>query len=326
MSAVGDPTNFNYAPFNISPSQAIAGNNSPLGLIGDVVTALIPYTDDVLVCGSDHTIYQFTGDPMAGGQIDLVSDAIGMAFGAPWAKAPDGTLYFVSNRTGIYSWIPGQGPPLRISQQVENLLQQVNTGTNTIRLMWNDRFQGLHVFISPTAAAGAATHYFWEQRAGAWWQDQYALNNQNPLCCVTMDGNTPADRVPLIGSWDGYVRGIDPSASQDDGNPISSSVVLGPILTANMDAMLLKDLQAILGETSGNVSFGVYVGPTAEKALSSAAVLTGTWYPSRNMNNLVRRTGHAVYVKITATNAWYLEQIRARIQGQGKVQRRSYGV
>ncbi len=323
MSAVSDPTNFDYAPFNISPAQAVCGNASPLGLIGDVVTALIPYRDDTLILGGDHTIWQFSGDPMSGGQIDLISDAIGMAWGIPWCKGPDGTLYFVSNRTGIYAMQPGQGPPQRISQQIEQLLIPIDTGLNTIRLIWDDRFQGLHVFVTLTSAAASCNHFFWEQRAGAWWQDHFDNNNHNPLCCCVFDGNQANDRRPVIGSWDGYVRTIDPTALDDDGTPILSAVVIGPLLTKDMDDVLMKDIQAALGATSGQVSYAVFVGQTAEIALASNPVSMGTWHSGRNVNNYVRMAGHAVYVKITASNPWALEHIRARIAGQGKVRKRS---
>lgn len=326
MSAVADPTNFDYSPPSISPTQAIAGNNAPQGFIGDVVTALVPYTDDVLVFGGDHTIYMMRGDPMAGGQIDLVSDSIGMAWGIPWCKDPYGTIYFVSNKTGIYTLVPGQQPQ-RISQAIEQLLLPIDTGNNSIRLIWNDRYQGLHVFITPLAAPAATTHFFYEQRTGAWWQDSFGNVNLNPLCCCTFDGNTPGDRAVLIGSWDGFVRTISPTAVDDDGTPIASKVTIGPILTENLDDMLLKDLQGILGQASGTVQYDIFVGPTAEAALASASAFTGTWSVNaltagRNLTNFIRRSGHAIYIQLSSNVPWAMEQIRARIASLGKVRRR----
>lgn len=322
MSRVSDPTDWQTNPTEPDPAQAVFGNNSPLGKIGDVATCLIAYSDDVLFMGCDSSIYQFSGDPMAGGQIDLVSDAIGMAWGKPFCKGPDGTIYFFSNRTGVYAMRPGQGPPQRISQQIEQLLQEVDTGANTIRMIWDDRFQGLHIFVTLTGTQDETTHFFWEQRAGAWWTDEFANTDHNPLCCCVFDGNDPGDRVPLIGSWDGYVRAIDPTAEDDDGVAIESSVVIGPLTTKDLDSLLFKDCQAVLGETSGDVSYEVFVGATAEKALTTASVASGTWGKGRNLSNLIRRSGHAIYVKITASNPWAMEAIRVRIAGKGKVARR----
>jgi hypothetical protein len=323
MSAATDPTNFDYAPFAITPTQAIAGNNAPLGVVGDVITTLIPYTDDVLIFGGDHTIYMLNGDPMSGGQIDLVSNSIGMAWGLPWTMDPYGNIYFVSNKCGIYTFVPGQQPQ-RISQQVEQLLQDLDTGNTTIRMFWNDRFQGLHVFLSATDQPGdlGANHLFYELRTGAWWQWQFGDGNLDPLCGVLFDGNTPGDRAVLIGSWDGYVRAVDPTATDDDGIEIDSSVLIGPLSTQNMDDMLLKDLQGILGETSGDVTYSILVGTTAEEALASTPVDSGTWTAGRNASSLTRWAGHAVYVELSSTNPWAMEQIRARVATEGKVRRR----
>lgn len=321
MSAVSDPTKWNYFTVAISPTQAVAGNNSPLGFVGDVVTTLIPYTDDILIFGGDHTIWMLQGDPMAGGQIDLVSDIIGMAWGTPWCKDPYGNIYFVSNKTGIYSLVPGQQPQ-RISQGIEQLLATINTGLNAINLVWDDRFQGLHVFVTPLAAPAAATHFFFEQRSGAWWTDQFGNNNHNPLCTCTFDGNLPTDRVALIGSWDGYVRAISPTATDDDGTAINSQVLIGPLLTPNFDELLMKDLQAILGEGSSSITYSVYMASTAEKALSSSPISTGTLSPGRGITFPIRRAGHAIYVGLSSSSPWSMESIRVRIAGQGKVRRR----
>ena len=261
------------------------------------------------------------GDPQAGGQVDLVTDAIGMAWGEAWCKDPYGTLYFFSNKVGIYSLVPGNNPQ-RISQPIEFLLQNVDTGNNGIRLIWDDRTQGLHVFITALDAPAPAQHFFWEMRANAWWVDEFADDNLNPLCCVTFDGNFASDRVVLIGSWDGYIRAVDSTAVDDDGTPIASEVIIGPILTPTYDEILTKDLIAVLGQMSGDVSFSFYTASTAEKALSSTPFVTGTWHEGRNFLTPIRRAGHAAYVKISAVNAWQLESIRLRISTQGKVRAR----
>lgn len=324
FSAVNDPQNFDYSPLSTTPSQAVAGNNSPLGLIGDVITGMCPYTDDVMVMFGDHTIWLMNGDPMAGGQIDLVSESIGGAWGRCWCKDPYGNIYFVSNRTGIYVLVPGQAPQ-RISQPIEQLINNVDTGTNSIRLIWDDRFQGLWVFLSPLITPGVTQHLFFEQRTGAWFQCQFGSPLFDPMCCVVMDGNDPGDRVPLIGSWDGYIRAIDPTATTDDGLAINSKVIIGPLLTPNLDDMSLYELQAVLGETSGTINYQILVGSTAEEALQSEPIEGGIWEPGRNMTeHTTGATGHAIYVVLYSQNPWTMESIRMRLGTRGKVRQRRF--
>lgn len=322
MSKVDDPTNWNYNPVATTPKQAVAGNSGDLGLIGDVITGMIPYTDDLLIFLCDHSIYMLRGDPAAGGQIDLISKAIGGAWGQAWCTDPTGTIYFMSNLGVIYTLIPGQAP-VQISTAVDQLLRAINTGENGVRLQWDDRFQGLHVWVTPLAGAAATTHYFFEIRTNAWWTDTFTDINKSPLCCVTLDGNLPGDRVPLIGSWDGYVRAVDYTATTDDGDAIASEVWIGPILTKDLDEVLLKSIQGVLGETSASVTYAIHVGSSAEEALSSTAVLTGTFGPGRNLTQAIRRAGHAIYIKLTSTSAWAMESIRAALPAQvSKVRRR----
>lgn len=323
MSKVGDPTNFDYAPSSPSSTDAIAGQNAPQGFVGDVINCLIPYSDDTLIMGGDHSITVFRGDPLNGGNLDLVTNAVGMTWGMPYCMDPAGTVYFFSNRTGVFSYVPNPGEkPKRISQGIETLLQEIDTGSNNIRLLWDERMQGLHVFVTPLSAAEVTTNYFWEARTGAWWKDRYARPGFQPTCCTTLDGNLPNDRVTLVGCWDGFVRALDPTATKDDGRAIESYVLIGPILTKTLDDILLKSMQAVLATGSGDVTFQVFVGATAEEATSNAPVLSGTWRAGRNYASQIRRAGHAIYVKLSASSPWAMESIRAVFAPQGMVRQR----
>lgn len=321
LSAIGDPLNFDYAPAETGPSDAVALNASPLGKIGDVVTGLIPYTDDVLVVLCDSSIYMLRGDPADGGSIDLVTRAIGGAWGRAYCQDPFGVIYFASNRTGIYTLTPGQQPQ-RISQQIDNLLDDVDTGLNSIRMLWSDREQGVHLFITRTDEPAETYHYFFDRRSGAWFQDQFANTGHNPLSCTVFDGNLATDRVALIGGFDGYVRAISMDAEDDDGTPIVSQVLIGPLVTAQLDDVMLYSLQAVLGEESGDVSYSLMIGDTAEAALEATPIKAGIWTSGRNLTENIVRSAHAIYVRIDANVRWSLESIRARVSSLGRVRMR----
>jgi hypothetical protein len=321
MSAVGDPTDWDYSPASTTPTQAIAGAVGNIGLTGDVITGLIPYTDDTLIFGCDHSIRILRGDPMNGGFLDLVTEAIGVAWGEAWAIDPEGSVWFVSNRNAVYTMVPGQ-QPVRRSFPIDGELRNLDPGQTVFRLIWDDTTQGMHLFCTPLLGPLPATHYFWEARTGAWWKDRYADDLYNPAACCTIDGNNPGDRVAVIGSWDGYVRAIDRTATKDDRKRIESYVLIGPILTPDMDEVMLHEIQGLLGEQSEDVTFEVYVGRSSEAAISSAPVFSGTWKAGRNLTHGVRRSGHAVYFKIASSNPWQSEQIRLRVESLGAVRRR----
>lgn len=325
MSAVSDPTNWDYQPLSPSGTDAVALNLSRLGLIGDMVTGLCPFTDDVLVVFCDHHIFMIQGDPKDGGNVGLVTNAIGAAWGESFCMDPFGNIFFFSNRTGIFRYQPGNQPE-RISFPIDPLLKDIDTGNYGVRLQWDDLYKGLRVWVSPLAAPSATQHWFWEEATGGWWPVKFTDPNKDPLCCSTFDGNLPTDRVCLIGSWDGYVRALDPTATTDDGDPISSEVWIGPLTSKTFDELRLDELQAIMASGSGSVSYEVYVGPTPELALASSLFRNGTLSADRGYTEYVRAAGHAIYVRLTATTPWAMEAIRVRLVGSlGRVrQRRPY--
>lgn len=312
MSTVDDPTDWNTNQLNSPSTQAFATTIGPQGGIGMPITALIPFTDDVLVVGLDHEIWIFNGDPQAGGQLSKLTDSIGILFGEAWCQDPYGTIYFASNLCSIYQMQPGS-QPVRLSQQIEQLLQTIDTGFNSVRLLWDDRFQGLFVFVTPLEAPGDTTHFFWEARTGSWFLVKFANQDMNPIAVCDFDGNSSDDRTILAGGWDGYVRQQDVDAPDDDGTPIVSRVMIGPILSKTFDEMRVDELVADLGEASGAVRYDVYIGTTAEAALSSASVKNGTLGSGRSNAQVIRRAAHAMYLGLSSSVRWAMERIRLRV-------------
>jgi hypothetical protein len=331
MSAVTDPENWNYFTSAQTPTQAVAGNNSRLGFIGDVITSLAAYNDDLLFFGGNSSVWMMRGDPMTGGEIDLISNSIGTAWGRPFCQDPKGTLYFMSNTGAIYQMQPG-GKPERLSHPIDKLLQDIDTGNNAITLAWNERYKGFHIFVTPLAGASDNSQaFFWEYprengTGNSWFKDRFKNKKHYPICACTLDGNTANDRVVLIGSWDGFIRAFDPDQTTDDGVVIESEVWLGPFVTKDFDEVTLKGMQAILATASGRVNYSVFVGRTPEAALASAPLLrgSGTWTFSRNLSSLGGKiAGHAIFIRLTSTDRWAMEGIRAMFSPNlSKIRRR----
>jgi len=320
MSAVGDADNWNYSPATTVETQAIAGNNSTAGKVGDVINTMIPYNDDLLIFGCDHSIWQLTGDPVAGGRIDRISDITGMSFGRPWAKTPDGAIYFWGSRGGLYRMIPGSAPERISADKIDERFADVDIENVMVSMVWDDRTQGLHVFISPLTAA-AATHYYYDARNDSFWADSFASTNHNPITVDLFDGDDPTDRVVLLGGMDGYIRKIDVAADDDDTEDIDSYVVIGPVKLAQNMSFRLDEIQVLLGENSDAAKLEVYVGNTVEQAYNSTQVFEANLVAGRNPSKRPRRRGHAAYIKILnddPDSKWSYESMNVSLTPYGR--------
>lgn len=155
MSKLGDPLDWDYAPAVVTEIQAVTGGTGVVGKVGDVVNCLIPYSDDVLIIGCDHSIYQMNGDPQASnGRIDLLSDTVGMAFGRPYCRDASGMIYFFSSRGHVYSLAGGGGEPEPLTNNViAPLLVDTDLNRTFVRMAWDETQQGFYLFITPFVSA-----------------------------------------------------------------------------------------------------------------------------------------------------------------------------
>jgi hypothetical protein len=241
LSKKDDPTNWDYFPATPTEIDAVAGNNSTAGLLPDIVNGIVPYSEDILVFGGDHSIWMLVGDPAAGGRLELVSDVVGMAFGRAWCKDPNGVLYFLGSRGGLYRWVPGAAIERISLFKIERQLQDIDLTTYYVRLVWNYRDEGLHIFQCPFGAGGTqVAHWFWEQKTTSFAKDIFGTTtytNVQPTAAFILDGDDFDDRVVLIGCEDGQVRRWDATARSDDTRtdlttkiPIDSFATIFPII------------------------------------------------------------------------------------------------
>lgn len=320
-------TDFDYgtAPNIADAQQAFAGNNTEAGYCPDIVTCLISYSDDLLIMGGDHSMWQVTEDPAAGGQIDRISDTVGMAFGTPWCKDNVGAIYFFGSRGGFYRMQPSTGgtaAPERISgQRIDNLLQSVDLSKNIVKMVWDDKFQCVMFFITPTDGTTATFNWCYDVRNNAFWKDQFTNPLHNPTAVHLMDGDDPTDRVVLLGGQDGYIRFIDNASKTDDGTAISSYVYFGPIQT-DSGRFKLKELRCILAETSDQATLELFRGHSAEYAYNQPeAHFAVTLDKGRSRAIRIGGAAQAMYLKLsnsTPNTAWSFEQMFAWLEGEGQ--------
>ena len=317
LSAINNPLDFNYGNDPQTVTDAVSGSLSDAGELGDVVNSMCAFTDDVLLFGCDSSLWQLTGNPAAGGRLDELSDITGMAWGRPWTKQPDGTLWFFGSRGGLYRMVPNSQPERVSLANIDERLATIDMKTRIVRLAWDDRLMGIWITLTSTDQLTAATHYFFDARTEAFFPVSMANLDHEPHVLHVYDGDDPDDRVVLLGCRDGYVRKFDPTATDDDGTAIDSYVMIGPLQGQEQVPLILNEVQATLAIGSSDVTWSLHVGDSAEEAKSATLSATGTLSTGRNQSFRPRVGGHSIYLKLrnaTVSQTWALERIAARFR------------
>jgi hypothetical protein len=155
MPRQGNPLDWEYFPEDpTDPGRAVSGQSSDAGIIGDSQTALIPYKDDYLIFGCNHSVWMLKGDPATDGRIDAVSYSVGVLGAKSWCQGPKGEIYFMSP-DGLYAMIPGSyaAPKPLSPKKLPRRLKRINPQTHECLLVWNDEQQGVHIYVTPKTPA-----------------------------------------------------------------------------------------------------------------------------------------------------------------------------
>lgn len=271
MSRRGDPTDWDYSPTaGVDEEQAVAGSSGEAGEIGQPIMTLIPYTDDTLLFGCSQSIWQLSGDPMAGGRFDLITNAVGTAWGKPWCKSPGGVVYFMGQNGGFYTMTPGSKPDRMSASRIEKALSTVDLNTTIVTMEWNDETPGVHLFLTPTTQ-GASDHWFWDARHNAFFKDRFGHSRFNPVATCNLHSESSASRALVIGSEDGYIRKFSDSAYTDDGVGFDSHVFLGPWFFEQGDLQfLVNKIEAVIAKSGSNIQWRLYCSECIESMLPPA--------------------------------------------------------
>jgi hypothetical protein len=304
MSKKDEPNNYDYFPPVPGETDAVAGNNSPAGLCPDIINSVVPYSEDILVFGGDHSIWAMVGDPAAGGRLELVSDTTGMSFGRPWCKDPNGVLYFFGSMGGIFRWVPGSRPDRVSVSKIERQLQNVDLSTHYIRLIYNHRDEGIHILQLPFGAGGTqVSHWFYELKTESFAKDIFGTDtwtNVQPTAAMVIDGDAFDDRTVLFGGEDGFVRKWDRDSKRDDTRPDGSTPIaidafftIFPLPGLQEEDTSLETqfsgLTVVLSEAGDGASYELFASEEPESM--GQVRRKGTLIPGRNPPKWDRVTG-----------------------------------
>ena len=284
MSRQGDTSDWDYSADDAQ--RSIVGSLTSAGQISEPIIALVPYHQNCLVLGCTSSLWIMTGDPALGGTARRLDDQIGILGPKSWCLIAGGYMMFMS-RDGLYVMPPGCGTaPTSVSRELlpEELLN-IDTSSKTVTMAYDMRYRGVHLFIH---GGSNTSHWFIDIKTrlegdkvtAAFWPVSYQADHVASACHTRRDFTSNESPV-VFGCHDGYLRHLKPSLDEDDGsNAISSHIVFGPFSLGDSSGMFegkLSSICAALGQNSGDVTWSVHVGQTAEDAVDAAARETGTW-------------------------------------------------
>ena len=284
MSRQGDTSDWDYSADDAQ--RSIVGSLTAAGQIGEPIVALVSYHHNCLVIGCTSSLWIMTGDPALGGTARRLDDQIGMLGPKSWCLIAGGYMMFMS-RDGLYVMPPGCGTaPTSVSRELlpEELIN-IDTSSKTVTMAYDIRYRGVHLFIH---GGSNTSHWFIDIKTrlegdkvtAAFWPVSYQADHVASSCHTRRDFTSNESPV-VFGSHDGYLRHLKPSLDEDDGsNAISSHIVFGPFSLGDSTGMFegkLSSICAALGQNSGDVTWSVHVGQTAEDAVDAAARESGTW-------------------------------------------------
>ena len=318
-----------YGDIEDDIDRAVVGRFSPLGLIPDTITSLMPYNQDLLLFFCESSIWEMSGSPNTETfRMRPVTKVIGGAAGRSWCLGPNGDIFFVSSRGGIYN-LQLQAPPRRISaNRIDEFMSDVDVANSYINLTWNEEAQGFHIHITPHADA-ATKHLFYDVRTDGWFVDKYGSTALDPSAVLAINDRTNAKRDVVLGCRDGALRyqTVGGSQTTDDGTAIDSFVLLGPFGSQDRErSMMITGLRGTIGTGSEPVDYEVLRGDTASEASASDPVATGTWNDARSTVDRQRASGGSLFIKIKGGGdpPWSFERVLTSSRLTGRVFGRTF--
>lgn len=330
MSRSGDAHNWEYFPAVQTQNDAVF-DSTVERFAGDAIQALIPGQDDYLYFGCASSILLLRGDPLAGGQIDLVTDTVGMAFGNSWARDPNGVIYFFGSRGGVYRMAPG-GLPSSISDAtggqdvtIQGDLESIDLNDYRMELEWDFEHDELVVTQIPYSVTDLTINrsWRWSKKLNAWWPDRVGSTGHIVFSSWSADGDLASERTLIFGGQDGYARKTSDTAKNDDSVAIDAFVTIGPIQSGGDSDVALNRIRAVLAREKGGCTFEVFSADTPD-ALDQypydKMIFSGTFEPGMNPRLPVRVRGAYLWIRLRnkkVNEGFAVESLAAELMARG---------
>jgi hypothetical protein len=326
FSRAGTPSDFDYSQRD-SLAAVATGTSSTYGNIGQPPYALIPFTNDTMIVGCDHSMLLVKGNPADGGTLLTISNSIGMRQKDGWCVSPEGDCYFFGTG-GFYRIKAG-------TQEIENLsvnkmdafFAQIPNSHN-VQMAWDRDKKGCWMFATPFTYPGTTITNvicYWDQRTEGFFPMDFP-SQHGPESVIVYDGDVNTDRYLVLGGRDGRLRRYDETAHDDVGVLIYSYVQFAPFRPGGAGQATLTDLQPYLGEIGTLATFNLDWRMDASKDAYNAFAqqgrfFAGTFGPGRNKPLRQRLTGGDFILSLsnqTLSAHWSMEEIYAFFEPAGR--------
>lgn len=334
MTRQGNPFDLIYMEGDAQ--SAVTGANADFGEIGDIVKALIPFSDDYMLFGCVNSMWLLAGDPANGGSLDKFVDT-GIFSKNAWCMDGTGSLYWVGN-DGIYKVGRGFASFENLTiNKLPNLISDLalDADKQTATMGYDARNHGIEICVT-SLEDGSNSNYWFDLRTNGFFPESYQTDH-----AVFSQFNYQADESNykrlMVGCNDGFIRTFDTANKNDDDTAISSYAVIGPKPLADDYSKGMIDSLVIVsgGGASGGseldtdgLTCELFTADTTEEVIENIKAGSTAKYsytqtgPGRTRIKRPRRSGVAAGFKLsnsTVDQTWAMEKITIDVKKAGKV-------
>ena len=287
-SATNNFINWDFVTKYKKLSRAISGTTGDGGVIGNDITCLKAWEDEVLLIRTADDLWAIYGNPANDGSGSSrkvsVSHEVGPISQGAMAVTDGGLCVFLS-RQGVYTWqIKSSEPPQRFSESiVPEELRDVNASYHVINVEYDKKEDGFYLFKTP--ANRLILHYKCNDDAASTVVVDSTENGDNGTCSVNTDTLSSAGKI-----GDGFnLNGTSDSISA----PLDAKKTLYGNKNFAISAWVYHDAAVGSDDICGNqvgstgYSFGInasrqlyfyggYAG-TAMSSISTDVISNATW-------------------------------------------------
>ena len=265
MARLGVPTDWNYAATDAA--AAVAGNLSQSGQIGEPITCIIPFNDDLCIMSTINEIWMIEGDPADGGSIVRLADHGGIVGPYAWATDNTGTLYYIT-QAGLWSvmpiWSVYRPPQLLSGQSWSKFFENLNVNSNAVFMVWDAVNKYVRIYVTPIYTGASGTHLMYDVRNGGFWPQSYP-STTGPLAVASfIGGSFLGQQLIVLGGWDGYVYYENDSRLDDATSttlvPVSCFATYSPVQFAPGPNFILERMEIDGGELPHNATLSTSTG------------------------------------------------------------------